>query len=83
MWKLYFKVLPDQYESTLFFNNEELEQLKGSSLYGKLKRKNMNLLNLEILIAIFAETAIEERKSVEEKFKFLNEKLFEVSHFEL
>jgi hypothetical protein len=35
MWKLYFRALPDQYDSTLFFSKDDLEQLKGSALYGK------------------------------------------------
>jgi hypothetical protein len=39
MWKLYFRALPDQYDSTLFFSKDDLEQLKGSALYGKTNLK--------------------------------------------
>jgi len=39
LWKLYFKALPDHYDTTVFFSNDDLKQLKGSAIYGELKAK--------------------------------------------
>ena len=38
-WKPYFDILPNEFNSLMFWSKEELEELKGSAVLGKIGRE--------------------------------------------
>jgi SET domain-containing protein 6 len=52
LWKLYFDILPNEFNSLMFWTGEELEELRGSAVLGKIGRESTDAGFRESLIPV-------------------------------
>jgi SET domain-containing protein 6 len=51
-WKPYFDILPTEFNSLMFWSKEELEELQGSAVLGKIGKESMDIKFRESLIPV-------------------------------